>query len=423
MRGLLVLAVILGWGASFSAFAQDDHSTRIIHDSIEVDPQAEMKAPTAKVENAGAGVSEPMVIIVEGRRYVIPSIYSASDDLRGHYNKLTPEYQQLFHTNRVIFLTRAAQILSTSMLGNVFGTGAIVKDRVRWSWDHMREFMRPHQNVSNQQIDRWLRGQGHPGVRMEIEAAIARELEAKQEAQLSVEQQALILKTFKEHRHDVIQRILLSLDRNFFSRPALVANSNEVGVFASLGVTAFMGAKFKETKKGFGGSLDIGVFIGWNKTDSSAVVQFFRLTEKFRGTMTAVTGNAAIVPKWGMMFASTQRGTETATERGTVHYPPTPPGVSSFFLTSPNRFAVGMNPPIGLIPWPLDSVLVYSMDYVMKPSLRIALRFEVLKDFIKIETGPKGEFRGAMKTSVRRTVQWVQAKAAGRSMCVGLHAQ
>jgi hypothetical protein len=139
--------------------------------------------------------------------------------------------------------------------------------------------------------------------------------------------------------------------------------------------------------------------------------------------MTAMTGNAAIVPKWGMMFANVQHGSETARERGVVQYPPTPPGVSSFFLTSPKRFAIGMNPPVGLVPWPIDSILIYSMDYTMKPMMRIALRFEVLKDFIKVDTGPKGEFTGAVRSSVRRSVLWVKAKASGRSMCVGLHAQ
>jgi hypothetical protein len=252
---LLIAAFVLGVVTSFSARADEsDEAPRVIHDSIEADPQAEMKAPSAIVEGGAsdAGVSEPMVIVVNGRRYEIPSIYSVPDDLRGHYNKLSPEYQQMFHTNRVIFLTRAAQLLSTSLLGNMFGTGAIVKDRVQWSWDHMRDFVRP-ENYGRTKLPANGMFQGQrvsPGVEADILAAIERQ---QAETQPTVEQQELILKTFKERRHEVIQRILLNLDRSFFSRPALVANSNEVGVFASIGATTFLGGEFKGNKKGFGG--------------------------------------------------------------------------------------------------------------------------------------------------------------------------
>lgn len=406
-------------GLSFASPAFADEGGRIVQDSIEVDPQAEMKAPTAIVENATGGLTAPLVINVNGQRFEIPSIYSVPEDLRGHYNKLPPDYQQMFHTNRVIFLTRAAQLLSTGFMGNMFGTGAIVKDRVRWTWDHLREVMSPnHYGILNHPTQGLFRDRSlSPAVQAEIEAAIERDRVA---AGLSPADSAFVLKTFQERRHEVVQRILTNLDVHFWSRPALVANSNEIGAFASIGLTTFLGAQFRGQKKGFGGSLDIGIFIGWNKTEHAAVVQIFRITESFRGTMTALTGNAAIVPKWGLMFANMMKGRETLPERGVVHYPPTPPGVSSFFITSPNRFAAGMNPPIGVIPWPFDAMLLYSMDYTMRPLLRIALRFEVLKDFIKVETGPKGEFRAAVKSTVARSVLWVQSKASGRKMCLGV---
>ncbi len=403
-----------------SAPAWADADGRIIQDSVEGDPQAEMKAPSVTVENAKGGINNPLIITVNGYRFEVPAIDTIPDDLRGHYEKLPADYQQMFHTNRVIFLTRAAQLLSTSFMGNMFGTGAFVKDRIRWSWDHMREFMRPHpSDVLNHPLQTLLNERNlSRSQRAEIEAVMEREA---REFGLTPEESRIVLKTMQERRHEIIQRIILNLDRNFWSRPALVANSNEVGAFASIGVTGFLGAQFKEKRKGFGGSFDIGIFIGWNKTDSSAVLQIFRITESFRGTMTALTGNAAIVPKWGLMFANMMKGRETLPERGVVHYPPTPPGVSSFFITSPNRFAAGMNPPIGLIPWPFDAMLLYSMDYVMKPMLRIAFRFEVLKEFIKVETGPKGEGRSAIKTSVARSVLWVQTKTSGRRACLGAH--
>lgn len=421
-RSLAILGAAFFVTSALSLPVRADDDGRVIQDTVQGDPQAEFKAPSAIVENAEnvrTGRAEPLVIAVNGRRFEIPAINEIPQELRGHYEKMPADYQQMFHTNRVIFLTRAAQLLSTSFFGAMFGTGAIVKDRVRWTWDHMRESVGPRATDVDHPAQRLLRD-GNLTVleRREVLAAIERENRGEA---ISEEEGKFILKSFQERRHEIVQRILLNLDRHFWSRPALVANSNEVGAFASIGVTGFLGAQFRDKKKGFGGSLDIGIFIGWNKSEHAAVVQIFRITESFRGTMTALTGNAAVVPKWGLMFSNMMKGRETLPERGVVHYPPTPPGVSSFFITSPNRFAAGMNPPFGLVPWPFDAVLLYSMDYVMKPMLRVAFRFEVLKDFIKVETGPRGQTRSAVKTTVARSVVWVQAKASGRKMCVGAH--
>lgn len=399
----------------------DQQIPRRIEELIIPDQRGEFIAPKVILEPGSPMESDTIFINVNGMRFRIPGESTMTPDELSHYEPMSDVDKARFHTNRMLFLTRAAQLLSSSMIGNMFGTGAIVKDRIRWTWDAVKSaYNTPIPGGGVASIHSHVQAPGPPSMYSDyVHQSPDPELDSEKLPKLD----PAVMKAFSVRRLEVIEKTLFNMDRSFWSRPYLVADSNEIGVYASLGLTAFGGFDLKglQRKGGLGGSLDFGIFIGWNKTDSSAVLQFFRMTEKFRGTMTAATGNAAVVPKWGVMFANVEPGKETAYEKGTVHYPPTPPGLSAYYLSSEHRFAAGTNPPIGLVPWPFDAILVYSMDYVMKPILRMNFRFEVLKQFIKVDTGGRGEFRSLIKSSVKRSVNWVQATFTGRSMCISVH--
>lgn len=383
-------------------------------------PEGEISAPEVQVMNLNADFREKenLTLIIQGKAFHFSGPLQLPDDLQGHYQKLPEDLKIKFLENRVLFLTKMSQILSTAFWGRTLGTSSLVGNKIRWYWNRLNENLPSHSPTEQAlKLMKHPRGSGPLGSdEKEVRDLILQQEEAR-DAELS--RRAGL--TLQENRQLLIESILRNLDKALWSRPGLVADSNEIGVFGSLGVTSFLGAEVGKVHKGFGGSLDLGIFFGWNKSQSAAVVQIFQITEKFRGTMTAITGNLAIVPKWGFMFSNTIPGKEMRGETGRVMYPLTPPGMSSYYLSSPQRFAVGMNPPIGVIPWPLDSILVYSMDYVMRPLLRLRLRFEVLNQFIQIETTDTGEVKRVIKSKVLRGITWMSGKISGRPLCAALH--
>lgn len=354
-------------------------------------------------------------VIAQGHTYQVGGDIDSSSFT--DYMGMSDQYKHSFHINRSIYLTQAARLLTTAFITNTLGTGSVIANQTSWAWNTLKHYSNyAAATPSNFQT---------PGdLAMAFDQVRARDNSYG-------EAPARDRSTFAQRRTAMVQHLLNGIDRQFWSNPYLTANSNEFAAYISVGPTLFAGYERKEKtedgvkrpgkKWGMGGSMDLGIMLGWNKSSSTAVIQVFTLTEKFKGTMTGFTANAAVVVKGGITLASLEKGQEMKPETGKVSYPPMPPPISAYYLKSPKRFAVGANPPFGLVPWPFDAILIYDMDYLLRPLLRINLRFEVFRDFLSFDTGPKGDAKNYVKSSVLRKAAQVRSIISGRKMCVSAH--
>lgn len=181
-----------------------------------------------------------------------------------------------------------------------------------------------------------------------------------------------------ERRQKMIQSVLTSLDYRLFNQAPLVINANEMGFVLSVGAIQINGVK----SRGWGGMLELGLIIAYNKETKSLVIENFIAPEKFVKSM-GVVSVLGVNGKMGFFMANRVRGQETATRYTESFYPP---AIPMFAGNGSKQFAFGLSSGIGFPPPPLADLLTFTNSHQETVTLRIEIS-RAVKGFVRLKTG------------------------------------
>jgi len=281
-------------------------------------------------------------------------------------SELSEEERASFLSTRAEFLKLAAMAFQKMKWG--FGVGSVVKNKISFY-------------------------SGRKEVRKQLEFASTREGDEKDtiiSAALAYEEQMMQKQSeyrelsLKDKADAVIMKMLLSLDRSLWDGAPIVSRANEFGVMAAIGPQFEVGAA--EGKK-FGGLLDVGLSLGFNRDQKALVFQIFRDKEKFVSTDMPGIFITGVVVKAGLMVANQNK--ELTTE-GISFYPPMAPGFSTM---TDRSFNVGFSSGLTWPPSPLGDILTYSNSSQRRVWLRLAFS-PLQKGFVKVSQGFGQEIKG-----------------------------
>lgn len=280
------------------------------------------------------------------------------------YESMTPESQRKFQDMRVLFLSNAARILSSTKF--VFGAGSVVGDAMSF-------------------------------VKVKTLKVIGKNPEVTSKEQ----------RTFRQRSHEAVASILTGIDYKLFSQAPLVIESNEFGVSVSAGIVAETGV----LRKGGGGAEELGFSLGFNKDKKAFVFEIFHNSENFDNTKAAVSV-IGIVGKAGVAMGRRQ-GTETL--KGSSFYPPAVPGYST---SSSDYFSAGLSSSIGLPPPPLADLLTFTNKSERRVWIRVTVS-PVVKGFVRLQFG---DVRGSIAMVTMKFVDAYKViankvRAMGRRSC------
>ncbi|QDK38553.1 hypothetical protein [Bdellovibrio sp. NC01] len=267
------------------------------------------------------------------------------------YESMTPESQKKFQDMRVLFLSNAARILSSTSV--VFGVGSLVGDALSVVKSGAMKAI----------------GKGKPS-------------EPKEK------------RTFQQRRQDAVAAILKGIDYKLFSQAPLVIESNEFGLSASVGIVAETGV----LRKGGGGAEELGFSLAYNKKSRAFVFELFHNSEVFDNTKAAVSV-VGVVGKAGISLGR-REGADTI--KGSSFYPPAVPGYSS---ASPDYFSAGLSSSLGLPPPPLADLLTFTNKSERHNWVRITVS-PVVKGFVRLQIG---DVRGSFKLVAMKFVDLYNA--------------
>jgi len=268
------------------------------------------------------------------------------------------ERSQFLH-NRVIFLESVAKSLQMIKYG--IGIGAVVKDKAVF---------------------------------------IAQKVRNKSPLYLEMQRQLSI----RERADEVITAMLRGLDAKLFESSPIVARANEFGVVLSGGVEALGG----RSEKGWGGLVDIGVSIGFNRDSRALVIQVFRDIEKYQSSLMPVLALGGLVSKAGFYAGNQEPG--KLTDHGTSFYPPLIPG----FQMKRNNFVMfGFSSGLTWPPAPLGDLLTYTNHLDHARVIRLTIS-PFTRGFIRFssslaESGPK-DLRMVLE-AVSRMIRFIGSTA------------
>ncbi len=181
------------------------------------------------------------------------------------------------------------------------------------------------------------------------------------------------LKSSEQVSKEAISQLLRILDANMWMQAPVIANSNEFGIIATIGLVLEGG----QPVKGYGGLFDLGVSIGYNKEEKALALQFFTDVEKYKTTLLKGFFVAGAVVKLGP-YAANQK-TELRSV-GTSFYPPAVPG---FATKTPNSFATGFSSGLTIPPFPWGDLITYENTMNRKVHLRVSLP-RLTKGFVRV---------------------------------------
>lgn len=269
------------------------------------------------------------------------------------YESMTPESQKKFQDMRVLFLSNAARILSSTSV--VFGVGSLVGDALSVVKNGAMKVI----------------GKG-------------KQEEPKEK------------RSFQQRRQDAVAAILKGIDYKLFSQAPLVIESNEFGLSASVGIVAETGV----LRKGGGGAEELGFSLAYNKKNRAFVFELFHNSEVFDNTKAAVSV-VGVVGKAGISLGR-REGADTI--KGSSFYPPALPGYSS---ASPDYFSAGLSSSLGLPPPPLADLLTFTNKAERHNWVRITVS-PVVKGFVRLQIG---DVRGSFKLVAMKFVDLYNAIA------------
>ena len=312
-----------------------------------------LEAPQAEA-NETAG----QLVVKVGKTHY--TVVDPSGSQRENYELLPEKDKQSFHRNRKLFLSQVARALSSIKLG--FGFGTLIKDHIDYHIQNLQEA-----EVQNQALA--IQG----GVEADYKAAVSQNREA-----LLAEQDERIKKTLNARSVEFVQSAMSGIDQLLWIQAPIFSNANEFGVVAAMGVEAIAGVR---GKGGWGGLLDLGISIGFNRDTQALVVQVFREVEQYKTTTMSVVALAGFVTKDGIYIANQLPG--KLGHEGVSFYPPMAPGYSS--ITSDSIMA-GFSSGLTWPPSPLGDMLTYTNSLDQNMILRVTVS-KLNPGFLRVESG------------------------------------
>ncbi len=309
---------------------------------------------------------------------------------RAAYDSMGEPEKAAFHTNRKIFLTTLARGLRMIKYG--LGVGVIGKDSIRYQIQayRLRSLTNDLATVSR-------------GLREDIMAAQESALDELEDGRRQNEGLA-----FRERSERVIQRLLEAADLNLWTQAPLFSRSNEFGVVFALGVELLGGHK----EKGWGGLIDLGISVGYNRDERAMVIQIFRDMEHFKSTSLPAVFLAGIMTKAGIYIANQSPG--TLQHDGVSYYPPMAPAFSS--ITRDN-FMAGLSSGLTWPPSPIGDMLTYSDQLNQNMVLRVTAS-RLLPQFFHLESGLTAKSLNAVMSPIKKAIAFFKTKIWRRS-CEG----
>ncbi len=283
---------------------------------------------------------------------------------------LSVEEQKGFLQTRSEFLKMAAMAFQKLKWG--FGAGYVIKNKISFFRDK-REIRKKLEfaNKLNEGDER--------------DTIISAVLSYQE--QMLAKQKILRDQSFKEKSDQVILKLLYNLDRSLWDGAPIVSRANEFGVMFALGPQIEAGST---NGKKWGGLLDIGISLGFNRDQKALVFQIFRDKEKFVSTQMPGIFIAGVVLKAGLMISNQKK--EMTTE-GSSFYPPMAPGFSTI---TDRSFNVGFSSGLTWPPSPLGDILTYTNASQRRVWLRLSFS-PVQKGFVQVNEGLSAEVSEVMQ--------------------------
>lgn len=337
--------------------------------------------------------SNKFEIVLKKNKYLIEGPQE-KDKIEFVQDSLSRKDLESFLKTRIDFLTQAAKALQALKWG--FGVGVLVKNHFQF-------------NSEKKQIDELLKYSNSmdSGARDDIRLAIEIEKPLFEQKWSDLKN-----KTFSEQSNEAISRVLNRLDNQLWDQANIVANANEFGVLAAIGVEAEGGVK---NNKGWGGLTDLGISIGFNRDDKSIAIQIFHDLEPYKSTQMPMMFIAGLVTKAGFYIANQEK---KLTAKGTSFYPPMVPGFSS---STERSFMAGFSSGLTWPPSPLGDMLTYSNKLSQTTLVRISIS-RLTKGFIRIQSASLKQILKVNSISLKNLLRDIKSSVR-KNQCSLLFAQ
>lgn len=249
------------------------------------------------------------------------------------FSELTDSEQKSFFENKTLFLTHLEKALN--IMKYTYGVGFITSDAVNFIKDKLSDPPPIPEEIR---------------IMMETEGFVR---EPEQNLNL------------KERAMQFNNEILKTMDHHLWEHAPIVANANEFGFAGSIGFQALGGVG----TKGWGGLIDMGFSITFNKQSKALALQLFRNKETYKSSLMKSVAAGGAMMKAGVTISRTDHNlTESA---GGSFYPPMAPGYSS---STERTMMAGMStgiPALFFPPSPIGDILTYSTDLDHKVFFRV----------------------------------------------------
>lgn len=400
-----LLAFYLAAASPLLAWAQGTDDGTAEKSTVRVVDIVEVSEPGAALEEPA--VAPPPALVRESSDHleikVGAHVYRIEDPARGDparaaYDTMTELEKTSFHINRRLFMSQLARGLNLMKFG--FGIGSVVKDKVKYSIQKLR-LGRLKAVISRARADE------PPHVIYEAPAALV--ADAPETADPASEGTSLVaLEAAREERtrltlNEKSQRVILGMlkavDENLWLQAPLFANSNEFGLIAAGGVELIGG----KSDRGWGGLVDIGLSLGFNRKEQSLVFQIFTDKERFKSSALPAVFIAGLVFKSGFYIANQRDG--VLDHHGTSFYPPLAPAFAS--ITQDN-FMAGVSSGLTWPPSPLGDMLTYLDKLDQNTVLRVTVS-RLNKGYLRVESGVGSSAFRIVAEPVKKALAYVRS--------------
>jgi hypothetical protein len=263
------------------------------------------------------------------------------EDISSAYMQMSKADRKRFQENRMFFLTRAATLLDRGDLA--VGFGSIVKHKLRTVCGKL-----------------W--------AKINLVEELAKD---------SLPDDEETPQTVKERGQEIIEGILHSFDRQLWVSAPVVAYQNEFAVTVGISGMIEGGAG----QKGHGGSMGLGLNMGFNRDSKSFVFEIVSSIDTFKRAFTPFF-MMGLTPSLGFGLRVNQQGQEMEKRNGTTLYPPAAPG---FFSRSANMLSLGLSSALFSFPPLIGDAFWYVNNTSRKPLFRIEIS-AVTNRFIRVFT-------------------------------------
>lgn len=284
--------------------------------------QVELQKAEVSPEEIEKTAEELKIRLNEKVVYVFAA-QTSDDKALEAYRQLTAEEQEKFHEVREYTLRKAASVLSYTKLA--IGFGQLVGNSITY----------------------------------------VRNVVTRKELEIT-----------KTQTKETIQSLLTALDKQIWEQSHLFVRAGDMGVVLVAGLIGEGGV----ASKGWGGILDIGISIGYDRTTRTLVFEIFKTKEKFKTALPSMM----ILGLYGKAgFYVSEPHAKTRIRNSSTFYPPAFPGYAQ---SGADYFSAGASTGLGFPPPGWADLLSYVNDSERATLFRLRVSPE-LKGFVRLQIG------------------------------------